>query len=115
MTQRQIFHAAMITESVPSDSSVALQTIGALSGSFIQMGADAGFAQSGALTTLITLIQKEALVRGIADTFLLSAIPVFIALPLIFLLHTKKPKAAEAAKPAQPPAAPAGKPVEQTT
>jgi hypothetical protein len=119
MSSRQTFHNVRIAEDVPSTSEPASQLISQLAGALFQGGVDTATATGSATATIAGLMAKEALVRGIADTFFISAIPAFICIPLMFLLlEKKKPKEqpAEQAAPAsgagstqaesqQPPAA----------
>lgn len=71
---------------------------------FTQAGVDAATAQGGASSVLMGMIIKEATVRGIADAMLISSIPIFCSIPLIYFLH-KKPKKQGAAEEKQKAAA----------
>lgn len=99
MSSRQYEHFYRISENVPSYSETASQFVSGISGALLQGGADAAAAAGAAATYLGGLMQKEAMVRSIADTFYVSAIPAFICIPLIFLLRDKKNKADAAAVP----------------
>ncbi|MCS7460054.1 DHA2 family efflux MFS transporter permease subunit [Paenibacillus doosanensis] len=90
MNSRQYLHYYRITENVPSYSDTAASFISALSGVLAQGGVDSATSSSTAIGYLAGIMQKEALVRGIADTFYISAIPAFICIPLVFLLREKK-------------------------
>ncbi|WP_346773971.1 DHA2 family efflux MFS transporter permease subunit [Brevibacillus sp. SYP-B805] len=90
MTQQQSLHSAIIAESVSVTSPVAQQTISALGALYAQGGVDAASAQGGALGLLAGLVQREAAVRAIADTFLISAIPILASIPLVYFLRKKK-------------------------
>ncbi|WP_079908735.1 DHA2 family efflux MFS transporter permease subunit [Paenibacillus sp. 32352] len=90
MNSRQYFHYYRITEDVPSYSEAAASFILTLSGVLMQGGVDSATSNSTAISYLAGIMQKEALVRGIADTFYVSAIPAFICIPLVFLLREKK-------------------------
>ncbi len=111
MSSRQYFHNFRIAENVPSTSEAASSVMSALSGALMQGGVDSATASGTAATYIAGFMQKEALVRGIADTFYISAIPAFICIPLIFLLRDKK-KPKEQPAPAKAPeeASPSGKP-----
>ncbi|WP_342746615.1 DHA2 family efflux MFS transporter permease subunit [Paenibacillus rigui] len=103
MSSRQTFHYTRIAENVPSTSEPATQLISQLTGLLAQGGVDTATATGSATSTIAGLMAKEALVRGIADTFFVSSIPAFICIPLMFLLmEKKKPKEqpVEQAKPA---------------
>lgn len=94
MSQRTSFHAAAIIDTVSLTNDQAIQTMSMLTGVFTQGGLDYTSAQGMAASTLIGLISKEAMVRAIADTFLVSSIPVFVCIPLILLFVKRKQKAA---------------------
>ena len=55
-----------------------------------QSGIDLATAKGTATYLLYSMVQKEALVRAIADTLLISSIPLFCTLPLIFLFIKRK-------------------------
>ncbi|WP_047150886.1 DHA2 family efflux MFS transporter permease subunit [Aneurinibacillus tyrosinisolvens] len=74
MQQRSALHAQHIAESVTGDS---LTTVTQMFGS----------STSAALGGMI---QREALTRGVAETFLLSALPLYVTIPLVFLFMVKK-------------------------
>lgn len=90
MTQQQTLHAALIAESVSVTSAVAQQTIAGVSALYAQGGVDAATAQGGAMQLLAGYIQKEAAVRAIADTFLISAMPILASIPFIYFLRKKR-------------------------
>ncbi|MGC5327510.1 DHA2 family efflux MFS transporter permease subunit [Brevibacillus sp. SYSU BS000544] len=90
MTQRQNYHVAQINDSVTSTNIWATDFISTLTGLYGQYGVDAITGRGFASQILGGLIVKEAAVRAIADTFVASAIPVFLCLPLLFLLRKRK-------------------------
>ncbi|UFJ39003.1 DHA2 family efflux MFS transporter permease subunit [Brevibacillus humidisoli] len=91
MSSRQSFHTASISEHVSLTSDTAQQTIQMLSGMAGQ-SMNTSSASSVALQIIGGLVQKEAAVRAIADTFLLSSIPIFASLPLVFFLRRRTAK-----------------------
>ncbi|WP_419182228.1 DHA2 family efflux MFS transporter permease subunit [Paenibacillus radicis (ex Xue et al. 2023)] len=101
MSSRQYLHYFRISENVPSTSEPASQYMSAITGALAQGGVDAATASGGAAMYLAGLMQKEAMVRSIADTFYISALPAFICIPLVFLLRSKKKKKEQ---PAEQPA-----------
>ncbi|MEK3913681.1 DHA2 family efflux MFS transporter permease subunit [Paenibacillus sp. FSL H7-0331] len=105
MSSRQLVHYQHISESVPVDSLAASNVISAMTGAIYQWGVDTTTASGTAAVYLAGMIQKEALVRGIADTFYISAIPAFLCIPVVFFLTSKR-KAAPAPAEAEvkPPA-----------
>lgn len=91
MSNRQITHYQHISESVPVDSVAANSTISMLSGSIYSWSVDMTTASGTAATYLAGFMQKESLVRSIADTFYISAIPAFICIPFVlFFIQRKK-------------------------
>lgn len=92
MGNRQIVHFQHISESVTVDSVVANDTIQLLSGAIASQGVDAATAAGSASSYLAGMMQLEAMVRSIADTFFISAIPAFICIPFVFLFKEKKTK-----------------------
>jgi EmrB/QacA subfamily drug resistance transporter len=102
MQARQTFHMASISDNLNGDA--ATQLLSGLSGLYTQAGVDLTNATAGASTILFGMMAKEALVRGIGDTFLISAIPIVISIPFLYFLH-KKPAKAEDAQTAQKTAA----------
>ncbi|TPG69585.1 DHA2 family efflux MFS transporter permease subunit [Brevibacillus laterosporus] len=92
MSNRQNFHAVRISENVQVTNDTANQMMSMLSGVYAQSGVDSATSMGGASAILAGLIQKEAFTRGIADTFMVSAIPILISIPLV-LFFLKKRKA----------------------
>ncbi|MGD8192178.1 DHA2 family efflux MFS transporter permease subunit [Brevibacillus ginsengisoli] len=98
MTQRGTWHGSQIAENVQVTSDMANQTLKMITGAYTQGGVDTGTATAAAYQVLGGVIQKEALVRSIGDTFLVSSIPIFICIPLIFLFLRKKKAEAPVSK-----------------
>lgn len=90
MNNRQLQHFQHIAESVSVDSLAANQTISALSGAMYAWTVDTATASGTAISFIAGIIQKEALVRAISDTFYISAIPSLICIPFVFLFRSKK-------------------------
>jgi EmrB/QacA subfamily drug resistance transporter len=90
MSTRQIVHFQHISESVPEDSLAASGVISSLAGALTQGGVDAATARGTAVSYLAGMMQKEAMVRAIADTFYVSAILAFLTIPVVFFLRAKK-------------------------
>jgi len=90
MSSRQYHHYYRISENLPATSEPANQLMSSISGAIYQGGVDMATASGTAATYLAGIMQKEAMVRSIADTFYISALPAFLCLPLIFLLRSKK-------------------------
>ncbi|WP_240414611.1 DHA2 family efflux MFS transporter permease subunit [Paenibacillus periandrae] len=105
MSSRQLVHYQHISESVPVDSLAASNVISAMTGAIYQWGVDTTTASGTAAVYLAGIMQKEAMIRAIADTFYISAIPAFLCIPVVFFLREKRKAApAPAAAEAKPPA-----------
>ncbi|MFT9849518.1 DHA2 family efflux MFS transporter permease subunit [Aneurinibacillus sp. REN35] len=74
MQQRTTLHAQQISESVTDAGMQYFQSV----------------FSSSAGTVIGGIIQREALSWAIADTFLISAVPLFITIPLVLLFKQKK-------------------------
>ncbi len=95
MTTRQTAHGAMITESVGYDSIPANSFIQSITGLYVQSGVDLATAKAAGTSMLAGLIQKEAAVRAVDDTFLIASIPIFLSLIcVLFFIKKKKPQEA---------------------
>jgi len=94
MQTRQTFHMSSIADNMNND--MATQVLTGLGGLYAQAGVETAFGQAGATSILYGIMAKESLVRGIGDTFLISAIPIVISIPFLYFLH-KKPKPAKEA------------------
>jgi EmrB/QacA subfamily drug resistance transporter len=82
MQKRTTQHLQHISESVTVASSQTVQDT---------------FGTSG-VSMLSGIMQLEATTRGIGDTFLLSSLPLFVAIPLVFLFKQKKKQPQEQTK-----------------
>lgn len=102
MQQRQNFHMASISDNLNGEMAASL--LSGITSLYLQAGVDRDYGTAGATSLLYGIMAKEALVRGIADTFLISAIPIVISIPLLYFLH-KKPESAGEAKQEQKTAA----------
>ncbi len=85
MLHRQEYHAAVIADSV-SWTSPAAGVMQQLQGLLAQ----AGYSPQGAAGILNGLVLREALIRGLADAFVVSTVIIVIAIPFVFLLGKKR-------------------------
>lgn len=90
MTQRQNYHIAHLNETVSNTNIWATDLISSLTGLYAQYGIDMGTGSGVAVQIIGGLLAKEAAVRAIADTFVASAVPIFMCLPLLFLMRKRK-------------------------
>lgn len=89
MQNRQVFHATRLSDGVSPASPVVSSITGQLQGLLVASGASSDVATSGAISLIYGMIQKEAMVLAINDTFLISSFFLFAALPMVFFLHDK--------------------------
>jgi EmrB/QacA subfamily drug resistance transporter len=85
MQNRQTFHMASISENLNQDLATSL--LRQLSGVYMQSGVDSSTATAGASSILYGIMAKESMVRGIADTFVITVIPIVISIFLLYFLH----------------------------
>ncbi|MED4351039.1 DHA2 family efflux MFS transporter permease subunit [Schinkia azotoformans] len=78
MQKRAALHGSYMVESITLDNPAIFQVSG---------------SSPISLSTLGSLIQLESTTRGIADTFWIAALPLFLCIPLVFFF--KKPKQTE--------------------
>lgn len=90
MQNRQIFHAARLSDGISSGTPGVDLGLAQLKGALVSAGLSVDTATSTALSYIWGIIQKQALVLAIDDTFLVSAIFIFIAIPPIFFLKEKR-------------------------
>jgi EmrB/QacA subfamily drug resistance transporter len=114
MLHRQGYHAAVIADSVSWTSPAAVSVMQQLQGLLSQ----AGYSPQGAAGILRGLVLREALIRGLADAFVVSTVIIAIAIPFVFLLSKKRvekqralqyQRYAHLAPPGGPPAGAPGK------
>lgn len=86
MLHRQGYHAAVIADSVSWTSPAAVSVMQQLQGLLSQ----AGYSPQGAAGILRGLVLREALIRGLADAFVVSTVIIAIAIPFVFLLSKKR-------------------------
>jgi EmrB/QacA subfamily drug resistance transporter len=103
MQNRQNFHYSILAEKVTS-SSLGL-TLFSKQLQEITSSSSAGSSQGITLAVIWSLVQKQSLVNAINDTFLVSSLFIFIAIPMIFFLSdarkAKKPLEQGAGNPSQ--------------
>ncbi len=90
MQNRQTFHYARLAEGVSITNQTALTVMQQLKSLFTLQGGSAEVSSGGAVSVLTMLVQKEALVLALNDTFLISAVFIFAAVPMVFLLGKHK-------------------------
>lgn len=89
MLDRQAQHAAFLSDSLNWASPVAVETYQRLTLLATSL-VGPGTGSQVALGYFTMLVQKEAMVRGIADALLISALGAFLTMPLVFSLSKKK-------------------------
>ena len=89
MQNRQIFHGARLSDGISYGSPGVTLGLNQIQSSLISAGMSSDMANSTALSYAWGVVQKQALVFAIDDTFLISAIFIFIAIPPIFFIKEK--------------------------
>ena len=90
MQNRQTFHYARLAEGISVTNQTAQTLLQQLKALFMLQGSAAEVSSGGAISVLAALAQKEALVLALEDTFLISALFIFAAVPMVFLLGKHK-------------------------
>jgi EmrB/QacA subfamily drug resistance transporter len=90
MSNRTTVYGTHIAEKISPDSPAFAEFSSNVAHRYMELGTSASVAQGGVSSVLAGLVQKEALVRGIVDTFVYSAIPAFISLVLVLFMIRKK-------------------------
>lgn len=93
MQNKQIFYGAQLSDGVNYSSPGVVVGLNQLKEGLLSAGLSEGQVSSTSLAYIWGLIQKQALVSAIDDTFLLAAIFIFLAIPpIFFIVETKKAK-----------------------
>jgi EmrB/QacA subfamily drug resistance transporter len=88
LQNRQVFHFSHLADSVSTASPVTQIGLQNLQESITAYtGQPANIASQQAISFIYGAVQKQALVLAMDDTFLVAAIFVFVAIPLIFFLQ----------------------------
>jgi len=90
LNSRQIEYAARISESLSGTTAAYAQFQSAAVNRSLEIGADLSGAQGGAAGLLMRLVQQEAFVRAIGDTFVISVIPSVLSLVCVFFFIRRK-------------------------
>lgn len=89
LNNRAAFYAEQIRNNISIASDTVVQFIAQLKPVLMTSETTQG-PDTMALVLLSGLVQKEALMRAIEDTFLLSSIPFFLAVPLLYFLRRRE-------------------------
>lgn len=89
MIHRQEFHAAWLSETVTWSSPASVESLYRLQGVIMESGAGPQAAALGAPGILTVIARREAFISGLADAFLISAVIIAFAIPMMFLLGKK--------------------------
>ncbi|MFM1652946.1 DHA2 family efflux MFS transporter permease subunit [Brevibacillus sp. B_LB10_24] len=93
MSQFSTYYSAKISENISITNDTANQVMQQLSALYSSQGLDAASSQAMAASALGGMIAKEATVRAIGETFMVSAIPVFLCIPLtLFFIQRRERK-----------------------
>jgi hypothetical protein len=89
MQNRQIFHYMRLADGISSTSAVTSLNISQIQNALTAAGADQGTAAATALAAIYSVVQKQAMVFAIDNTFIIASIFLFIALPMILFMGNK--------------------------
>ncbi len=92
MSQFSLQYSARFNDSVSVANDTANQTMQQLISLYASQGLDPASAQSMAGSIFGSMISKEATVRAIGDTFMISSIPVFLCIPLVLFFIQREEK-----------------------
>ncbi|GAB7389217.1 DHA2 family efflux MFS transporter permease subunit [Bacillaceae bacterium] len=92
MNNRAVYYGNVLWESVSRTHPMSGEWLSRLQAALVQLPDLHGSSSSVAMSLVAGMVQKEALSRAIADTYLVSAIPVLLAIPLVFFLRKRKEK-----------------------
>ncbi|MFC0216580.1 DHA2 family efflux MFS transporter permease subunit [Paenibacillus chartarius] len=97
MTRSTSTYATHIAEKMDTTSPAFTEFQTNVTHRYMELGVDPASAAGGVSGVLAAMIQKEALTRGIAETLLISAIPAFFSLFIVFFMIRRKKAAAAGA------------------
>lgn len=86
---RQEFHTAWLAETVNWSSPATVEAMSGLQGVLIQSGIGPQTAALGAPGVLSLIARREAFIAGIADAFVVAAVIVTLAIPMMFFLSKR--------------------------
>jgi len=90
MVSRQVYHTAILRESISYTSPVATGVQNQIIGYLNQNGILGISAQQGSLSILSGLVTRQAYMNAIDDTFVVSTIIISLILPVIYMLRKKR-------------------------
>ncbi len=99
--RRTELHVDTIRETLDANAPLVQQRLSAMSGSFMQGGADPAFARTQALRSLANQTHTQALVMTYSDCFWMLGVALLLSIPLVLLLPRRRPPGPAAAKPAE--------------
>lgn len=93
MQNRQVLHGAHLSEGISYLAPGTTISLSQLQEALTSYGLASSQISSVSLSYIYSVVQKQALVNAIDDTFLLAAIFIFFAIPpIFFIVETKKEK-----------------------
>ncbi|UJF34186.1 DHA2 family efflux MFS transporter permease subunit [Paenibacillus hexagrammi] len=105
MTNQQTLINADISSKVTVTSDAVSRFMSTMTGYFMASGMDSTYSQASAVTVLAGMIAKESLVRAIGETFMISSMPLFLCIPIVFFFIKRKKKSEAPAPAPEAPAA----------
>ncbi|WP_373323015.1 DHA2 family efflux MFS transporter permease subunit [Desulforamulus aquiferis] len=90
MLQRQAYHTSVLSENVSITSPMTQHSLGQIEGMLMAGGLPAAAADQGSLSVVMGMLNRQAYMNALADTFVVSAIIIAVVLPIVFLLSKKR-------------------------
>lgn len=86
MLHRQDYHTAMLASTANYTSPATVEMLNKIQAVLVQSGLGSLSAAQGAPGILYSIVKREAFISGIADSFVVAAVIVALAVPLCFFL-----------------------------
>ncbi|MEN6326618.1 MAG: MFS transporter, partial [Syntrophomonas sp.] len=90
VTQRQAYHAAMLTDSINYNAPLALSTLSQMQSYLNSQGITPNVSWNGTLEIVRSLVQKQSYMSGIDDTLVMLTMVGICSIPLVFMLSKQR-------------------------
>jgi MFS transporter, DHA2 family, multidrug resistance protein len=94
--RRVVFHTDILRSTLDANAPLVQERLSAMTGSFMQTGADQAYAQSQALASLSQSVDLQSLVMTYSDCFWVLGVALLASIPLALLLKTPRQPAGAA-------------------
>jgi DHA2 family multidrug resistance protein len=86
LSERQVFHRAVLVEKVVANDALTLERVQLLTQRFTSLGFSLQDARDRALALLDGVVNQQSAVLSFADTFWATALLILCCLPLVLVL-----------------------------